>query len=84
MAKTGGGGPPSNVDRSGSGYHRLMRSESHPWSEGHCVRRDGKWYFERLDGSRIFIEDESLVLDSDHLEFLVKEQLKKTELVGLN
>jgi hypothetical protein len=63
-----------------------MQSGAYPWSEGHCIRADGKWYFVRGDGSwrRIFIENENMVVDSDHLEWLVVEALKNDQLVGLN
>lgn len=67
------------------GYDLGMEIETYPWSVGHCVRKGNKWFFVENDtGLSTFIEYEGLVLDSDHLEFLVRESLKSRALVGMN
>lgn len=62
-----------------------MKSGTYPWSEGHCVLKGNKWYFVDNDtGTQSFVEYEGLVVDSDHLELLVRKTLESKQLVGLN
>lgn len=73
------------TNRSSTRYALHMKLGSYPWSEGHCLLEGGKWHFvDRATGGRTLIEHEALVLDSDHLEHLVKLALKQRELAGMN
>lgn len=64
---------------------RGMHTNDYPWSEGKCVLRGNDWFFvDKCTGIGTFIENAGLVLDLDHLQFLVVQALVKRSLVGMN
>jgi len=66
-------------------YDAGMHIDTYPWSEGRCVLDENKWYFvDSRTNQRTFIEYRTLVVDSDHLEILVKQALGNVQVAAMN